>query len=246
MQQSESIAELAKALAAAQGEFKPIPRTADNPFFKSKYADLASIVEATAPILAAHGLSIAQFPTWDPGTGAEELVTMLMHGSGQFLRSSMLLRLKDLTAQAQGSAITYCRRYAYSAAAGIVTDEDDDGNKATSQAAQRQAAPRPGRPRQAPPSPETGEIEDPEGDAVADRRQYARQQLAAAFDTGLVDAETANELWAGYNNAYHETWLAELQRLTEPKPANVTLMARATEAQATQQRTRQSPMRPMP
>lgn len=208
MRQSESIAELAKALAAAQAEFRPIPKTADNPFYRSKYADLASIVEATAPILSKHGLAVAQFPSYATVTGTEELVTILMHSSGEFVCSAMLLRMKDLTAQGQGSAISYCRRYAYSAAVGIVTEEDDDGNAASRPGAQAQAT-----------------------------EQYQRrtQQLAPPVQAS-IDGEIIPE----------EDMEARRQRIIAEAKARGPLEEKVDRAQAAQQRTRPSPMRPMP
>jgi hypothetical protein len=121
--------ELASALVAAQGEFAAIPKTADNPFFKSKYADLATVVSHTQPILAKHGLAVAQFPTTLDGEPA--LRTHLLHSSGQSLCDTMKLFAAKHDPQGQGAAITYARRFAYMSVLGLVADDDDDGNKAT-------------------------------------------------------------------------------------------------------------------
>ena len=128
MRASEEINELAAALSAAQGEFTPVAKGAENPFFHSRYADLAAVVQATAPILAKHGLSVAQMPDFD---GENDLLTTrLMHTSGQWLESTMRLYVPKATPQAQGSAVTYARRYSYSGTLGIVTEKDDDGEGA--------------------------------------------------------------------------------------------------------------------
>jgi hypothetical protein len=129
MRRSDNIGDLAAALAAAQGEFQAVPKTADNPFFHSKYADLPSVVLAASPILAKHGLSVSQLPDFD---GEHDLLTTtIMHASGQWIEASARLYLTKQEPQAQGSATTYMRRYAYSGGIGIVTDTDDDGNAAS-------------------------------------------------------------------------------------------------------------------
>src|SRR5271167_4426047 len=105
MQSSEQINELATALAKAQGMITGALKDSANPFFKSKYADLASCWDACRAALSTHGLAVAQFPMTDP-TGTY-LETTLMHSSGQWMRSSMILQPKDDTPQAMGSALSY-------------------------------------------------------------------------------------------------------------------------------------------
>lgn len=124
------IDQLAAALVAAQGEFAAIPKTADNPFFKSKYAPLSTVVEVTQPILAKHGLAVSQHPT-TLDSGEPALTTHLLHASGQKLSSTMQLWAAKHDPQGQGAAITYARRFAYMAVLGLVADDDDDGNTAT-------------------------------------------------------------------------------------------------------------------
>lgn len=132
--QSEQINELAAALAAAQGEFSTVKKDSENPFFKSKYADLSAVVKTAAPVLAVHKLAVSQFiSTTVDGEGnlVDTLTTWLIHQSGQYINDTMRLRLTKEDAQGQGSAITYARRYSYMAVLGLVADEDDDGNKAS-------------------------------------------------------------------------------------------------------------------
>lgn len=126
---SEEINELAAALVAAQGEFSAVPKSSENPFYKSKYAALPDVVGAASPILKEHGLAVSQFPGADEH--GDTLTTWLIHSSGQFIRESMRLHLSKDDAQSQGSATTYARRYAYMGVLGLVADEDDDGNRAT-------------------------------------------------------------------------------------------------------------------
>jgi len=131
------INELAAALVAAQAEFSAVPKTAENPFFHSKYADLASVVKAAQPVLAKHGLAVSQHPT--VVDGEPSLTTYLLHSSGQSLQSTMRLCAAKHDPQGQGAAITYARRFAYQAVLGLVADDDDDGNRAT---AVKQAEPK--------------------------------------------------------------------------------------------------------
>ena len=131
MKQSESIKNLAAAMAAAQSEMGAAIKGSSNPFFKSKYADLGSVIEAVKAPFAAHGLSYVQFPV--SGENSVGVTTRLMHSSGEWLEQEFFIPLGKMDAQAAGSAITYARRYALQAIAGIPA-EDDDGNAATQSA----------------------------------------------------------------------------------------------------------------
>lgn len=129
MNKSDSIKELAMYLNRAQSEMGGANKSAENPFFNSKYADLSSVVRAIKEPFANNGLSYVQFPIEDNGRIGVE--TILMHCSGEWLSSSFTVQLKKQDAQGAGSAITYCRRYSLQAIAGIPS-EDDDGNAAQS------------------------------------------------------------------------------------------------------------------
>ena len=128
--QSNEINELASALVAAQAEFSAVPKGSTNPFFKSKYAALPDVVQSASPVLAKHGLAVSQFIDGEYLDG-DALVTYLIHKSGQYLCHTMKLHMVKDDPQAQGSAVTYARRYAYMSALGLVADDDDDGNSAT-------------------------------------------------------------------------------------------------------------------
>lgn len=140
---SSDIGELAKALAAAQGEMTAASKDATNPHFKSRYATLASVWDAIRGPLSRNGLSVSQVLE-TPETGPGVIVrTLLIHASGQSIASRYVMPIAEkLTPQAMGSAITYARRYALSAIVGIAPDDDDDGNSA-SVAPTRQAPPPP-------------------------------------------------------------------------------------------------------
>jgi hypothetical protein len=127
MMQSEQINELAAALAKAQGAIKGATKDTANPFFKSKYADLASVWDACRAELTANGLSIIQ--TTDDSQGVT-VVTTLAHSSGQWIRGRLTMRPVKDDPQGIGSAITYARRYALAAMVGVAP-EDDDGNAAS-------------------------------------------------------------------------------------------------------------------
>lgn len=150
MEMSPDIGLLAEALSKAQGEMGGAAKDSSNPFFNSKYADLASVWEACRKPLTKHGLSIVQFPLtsyegtpeiyeWTSKRGETRtgikiactvsIVTRLLHESGQFLQESVSAMLPSADPQAVGSAITYLRRYALQSVAGVAP-EDDDGEEA--------------------------------------------------------------------------------------------------------------------
>jgi len=125
--QSEQINELATALAKAQGAMKNATMNRVNPHFKSRYADLSSVLDAIRAPLSANGLSIVQ--TIEIGTAAMLLKTTMMHSSGQFITTEYPLPLVGRPHEI-GSALTYARRYSIAAIACNSSDEDDDGNVA--------------------------------------------------------------------------------------------------------------------
>jgi hypothetical protein len=128
MIKSESIKNLAAAMSKAQSEMGGAVKDANNPFFKSKYADLSAVIRAVKEPFANNDLSYVQFPIEESGRIGIE--TILMHSSGEWLSNSFTVQLSKQDAQGAGSAITYCRRYSLQAVAGIPS-EDDDGNAAS-------------------------------------------------------------------------------------------------------------------
>lgn len=127
MERSESIEQLATALANAQGEIEGASKDSTNPHFKSKYADLASVWDACRKPLSKHGLSVVQLPKAE---GANVTVTtLLLHKSGQFIGEVLTVQAMDAKPQSVGSALTYARRYGLSTVVGIAP-EDDDGEAA--------------------------------------------------------------------------------------------------------------------
>lgn len=130
MTHSQELDKLLPALLAAQADFPAIPKDGYNLYFKSKFSTLKATQTATRPVLQKHGLLVSQFPSTD-FEGRPALTTWLAHQSGQYIYEVAVLAMVKSDPQAQGSAISYLRRYAYSAILGLVTDEDDDGNAAT-------------------------------------------------------------------------------------------------------------------
>lgn len=127
IEQSAEISALAEALSKAQGKITGALKDSANPFFKSKYADLASVWDACRDQLAANGLSVVQIN----GNDADRITvtTMLMHSSGQWVRGVCSAKPAKDDAQATGSVITYLRRYGLAAITGVA-QVDDDANAA--------------------------------------------------------------------------------------------------------------------
>ena len=123
MNQSESIKELATALCLAQAAMGGAVKESKNPFFKSSYADLTSVIKVVKEPFADNGLSFVQLPV--SGETYVGVTTMLMHTSGEWLQSEYMLPMTKRDPQAAGSAITYARRYALQSLAGIPSVDDD-------------------------------------------------------------------------------------------------------------------------
>jgi hypothetical protein len=150
---SDSIAQIAPALVAAQAAFPPIVKDGKNPAFRSKYATLDGIMAAIRPALAANGLAVMQGAI-HPETDGGKLVglaveSILIHASGEWMATAVPVPVTKSDAHGLGSALSYGRRYGVSALLALTTDEDDDGNAAA-------RPPRQERPA-APPSPPAGQ-----------------------------------------------------------------------------------------
>lgn len=138
MQSSDSIKDLASALAKAQAAMGGARKDKNNPAFRSKYADLSSVAEAIDAAIEPHGLSYVQVCHERENAAAVE--TIILHASGEWMSCGILpVPVTKHDAHGFGSALTYARRYSLSAAFGVVP-EDDDGNAAA--AAAPRAVPR--------------------------------------------------------------------------------------------------------
>jgi hypothetical protein len=126
MNKSESIKNIACALVKFQASVSKVAKESNNPFFKSKYASLANILDTIQKPLSECGLAISQFPD------ANALTTIIVHAeSGEWMESSYVMPVaKQNDPQAMGSAITYARRQSIGSILNLNIDDDDDGEKA--------------------------------------------------------------------------------------------------------------------
>jgi hypothetical protein len=199
-ERSEEINEIAAALAKAQGQMENAPFDRTNPHFRSKYASLASVVNAGRKALSENGIAVSQL------INNGNLTTLMMHASGQWLSSTMSLPVTPRP-QELGSALTYFRRYHLSSIMGISADDDDDANAAEEAAKRgngRRAPPPPGEnvmhkhqlSTGGPYDPETGEVRQEEVDSSPARPSPAPpapalEQTGAGGST-LSDPAIAN------------------------------------------------------
>jgi ERF superfamily len=124
------IDQLAAALAKAQAAIRSAAKSAINPHYRSKYADLASVWDACRAALTENGLSVVQMPGYDPATGCVSVTTILLHCSGQYIASTARAPIAKADPQGVGSGTTYLRRYSLGAFVGVAP-EDDDGEAAS-------------------------------------------------------------------------------------------------------------------
>ncbi len=178
MRTSPSIAALGEALAKAQGQIKPALKDSANPFYKSKYADLASVWNACREALSQNGLAVVQGVSSDLVEKTVTVTTRLIH-AGEFVEEELCLPAiqagkagagERFDAQCIGSVITYARRYALAAMVGVAPDDDDDG--------QSQAGPRQQQRRQDGVSAQAA--------AAARTKPQVQQQLEAAIPHGYA------------------------------------------------------------
>lgn len=133
MRYSDSIKALAPALLAVQRELEPVGKDSTNPHFKNRYASLIKITEYVVEILNKHGLVLLQ--GGDGGMEATGIETVILHAaSGEFISTSVVMPIdaRNTNPQGAGSAITYGRRYGLSALLALTTEDDDDGEGASS------------------------------------------------------------------------------------------------------------------
>ena len=203
--QSESIGALAAALSKAQADITGALKDSSNPFFKSKYADLASCWDACRKQLAANGLSVIQ--TTRMADQGLVLVTTLAHSSGEWIAGEMPVLIavqgksgefKEVTPQAQGSGITYARRYALAAIVGLAQVDDD------AEAAQGR------KPLTVDPRGDLGQDVDPA------KRDIFVNQFRAAFDMDADEYDIALAVLAVHElvNPDHDLYIAVANAMT--------------------------------
>ena len=210
MHSSDSIAKLAEALSAAQGEFPAVPKEQEGKVeftradkttgsYKYRYADLSSIQAQIQPILTKYGLAITQMPEVTEN-GKDVLTTRLMHLSGEWIEGTMRLFLTKETSQIHGSAITYARRYAYSAVLQIPLEDDDDGARGQAYGTDSNAAVSQSRGR-ASGKPDTTPVQTPRPEnptSTAQTKDDPNQKLVKALnEAGATKAFLAWRKQAG-------------------------------------------------
>lgn len=185
MLSSESIAALMPALIKAQSAFAPAVKAKVNPHFKSKYVPLDAVIDAIAQPLRDNGIAIVQ--QTDIEDARTVLITRLVHESGEWIAGRYPVHPVKADPQGEGSALTYARRYALMAIAGIAP-EDDDGNAAV-------------RAVQTAPSAKVTPL-DGAWDAMGDDQQEFLLKVAAAIGDHFKDAEKPTEAEADSAHAY--------------------------------------------
>lgn len=199
MHTSDTIGKLAPALVAAQADITGITKDARNPHFKNEYASLDGIMAVVRPALAKHGLAVVQGVTAPIETQggtlhAVAVVTRLVHTSGEWIESRVIVPIAKLDPQGAGASVTYGRRYSLSALLALATETDDDAESAIP-ARQSPATARtaPARPTTAPAPAKTSEREagntfTPDcpkcGGRMWDNRNRNVERVAAGKKTG--------------------------------------------------------------
>ena len=206
MKASETIVELATALAKAQGQIEDATKDGINPAFRSKYADLAAVRAVIREPLAANDLAIMQFPR--TRLGYAEVETMLVHKSGEFVSETLEIPVSKFDAHGIGSGITYGRRYGLMSILCLAA-VDDDGNAAVEKAPVQQPIKKPA------PKPERMEISKEEADEVAD----------TLLDAAYQGTEHLTKTWRS---------LEQIQRNAIPADAVAKLKAVAADADTKQ------------
>jgi hypothetical protein len=181
MRSSEQTKELDDAMATTQARMKPALKESTNPAYRSRYADLASVWAAWQAEAPQNGLAAwFDVTTVDSGIAVTTLIT---HKTGQFREfGPLVVPLAKHDAHGVGSAITYGKRFGFSAAVAIMADEDDDGNAAVGKAV---APPAPRIPRSAPKTLANAPVG---GGMPPQSEEETRREAEAAFPPLVTDA----------------------------------------------------------
>lgn len=138
MDRSSEVQELVQALAKAQMAMQNPKFDSTNPHFRTKYASLAAVRDATIPALAANNIAVTQLITTEDAHVI--CLTTLWHSSGQYLSNALRLPVSKADVQGFGGAITYARRYSLQAICNVVGEQDDDGESQRESVQSRQQA----------------------------------------------------------------------------------------------------------
>jgi hypothetical protein len=175
---------LAPDFVALQAELSPVDKSADNPFFKSKFAPLPEVRKAMQPILAKHNFGLSVFPAIirdEVGKPQNGLRFILLHASGQYIDGEWLLTPGKNDSQGQGADTTYKRRFGEMSITGLVADDDDDGNYAS-------------QPRPQASKPAVKPAEKTEADLKRDElREYAKKKNLDLAKVATKFSQTVKE-----------------------------------------------------
>jgi hypothetical protein len=213
---------LAAALVAAQKAMPAVKKDATNPHYRSRFTSLDHLIATTKPVLAEHGLVVLQFPAFSE-TGQPALRTTLLHESGESLSEVMPLFLPKQDPQGQGSALSYAKRYAWASVLGISSEEDDDGERASSEGGSSEAARPTGTGRNEPvaspsegaPLPETLQFEY--DDEAGELREELLSLAPSAAQRQAAEEAIESHRVHGINLTLHKAWLREAIAKRKPK-----------------------------
>jgi len=187
VESSRGVDQLFAALAKAQGEITAAEKSAMNPHFRRRYADLGSVWDACRAALAKNGLAVLQVPRIASDKWIE-VRTILGHSSGQWIAAELAAPAAQMTPQGIGSVITYLRRYTMAPLIGVAPEEDDDDGNAGSGQGDEDAPPArpPERSQRQDPAPPQAPQRAPRRSGAAAAPDPALEALAADFDRRIA------------------------------------------------------------
>ena len=194
MKTSESIIKIAPALLKAQKATNVAVKGAKNPFYKSTYADLESVIGATKKHLNDNGITALQPVGYvDTTNGIKTTIeTILIHESGEFISDTMIVTMDKDGPQAQGSAISYAKRYSLQSLM-LLPSADDDGEGATDR--KKKTIPKKETPakKEASSKPTVGLMDEEQTKEI----ESIRDKLTNIADVGMINGWLKND-----NNTY--------------------------------------------
>jgi len=232
IQKSDSIQNLAKALAQAQAKLRNAPKTEKS--HHGKYADLATVIDTARPALAEFGLSVSQLVGSNEEASMVQITTMLLHESGEYIGQTVFMKPAQNTPQSMGICITYGRRYQYSAIIGIASEEDTDGNPHGAQQQTESRDKRQDRPAQKPAQGEGKKKPDARDEVqtvagVAGKPDMIRASIRAQIQMIIADKDfpsikknaDARDAINRFLNSRENEYSYEVQTVDEIKPEHL-------------------------